>query len=216
MLHSSSILEVPMSPIIRRLYLEVSDPVEVVKELSRELFVPTRLPFQLGEVIELSLHLKRVSRPLDVPVIVIGRRLPRPGSLLSAGVIVRAANRSHPVLEILQDVIEGSVVDLEARLQERMRLPARVIFPSLDEARSELAGLLEDGAALDLDAPAVRGDRLALEVVVGGAVVLNLHTLVHRLQLQRDTTACVLTVLDESRTALNQFVRRTEDSRRRG
>jgi hypothetical protein len=216
MLHSSTIREVPMSPIIRRLYLEVSDPVDVVKDLSRELFVPTRLPFQLGEVIELSLRLKRVSRPLDVPVIVIGRRLPRPGSLLSAGVIVRAANRSHPVLEILQDVIEGSVVDLEARLQERLRLPARVIFASLDEARSELAGLLEDGVALDLDAPAVRGDRLALEVVVGGSVVLNLHTLVHRLQLQRDTTACVLTVLEESRAALNQFLRRTEETRRRG
>jgi hypothetical protein len=216
MLHFVSVRGGAMSTIIRRLYLEVSEPGDVVNQLARELFVPTRLPFQLGEVIELSLRLKKVSRPLDVPVIVIGRRLPRPGSLLSAGVIVRAANRSHPVLEILQDVIEGSVVDLEARLQERLRLPARVIFASLDEARSELAGLLDEGAALDLDAPAVRGDRLALEVVVGGSVVLNLHTLVHRLQLQRDTTACVLTVLDESRTALSQFVRRAEDSRRRG
>ncbi len=205
-----------MSTIVRRLYLEVSEPGAVMNDLSRELFVPTRLPFQLGEVIELSLRLKRLSRPLDVPVIVIGRRLPRPGSLLSAGVIVRAANCSHPVLEVLKDVIEGSVVDLEARLQERLRLPARVIFGSLDEARSELTGLLDEGAALDLDAPAVRGDRLALEVVVDGAVVLTLHTLVHRLQLQRDTTACVLSVLDESRAALEQFIQRAEDTRRRG
>jgi hypothetical protein len=199
------------------LYLEVSDPRAVIGDLDRELFVPTRLPFHLGEVIELSLRLKRVSRPLDVPVIVIGRRLPRPGSLLSAGVIVRAADRHHPVLEILHDVVSGTVVDLEARLQERLRLPARVVFGSVDEARAELASMLDEGAALALDAPAVRGDRLALDVIVDGAVILRLHALVRRLQLQPDGTACVVTALDDAaRDALTRFLRRSDDTRRRG
>lgn len=196
-----------MSTTIRRLYLEVGDPKTVVGDLARELFVPTRLPFNLGEVIELSLRLKRVSRPLDIPVIVIGRRLPRPGSLLSAGVIVRAADAQHPVLEILRDVISGSIVDLEGRLQERLRLPARVVFASFDEARAELAAMLDDGAALHLDAPAVRGDRLALDVVVG-ETVLQVHALVRRLQLQEDSTTCVVTVLDDAaREALLRFIR---------
>ena len=206
-----------MSNTVRRLYLEVADPRAVVGDLGRELFVPTRLAFHLGEVIELSLRLKRVSRPLDVPVIVIGRRLPRPGSLLSAGVIVRAADKKHPVLEILQDVISGAVVDLEARLLERLRLPARVVFTSVEEVRAELAAMLEDGAALSLDAPAVRGDRLALDVVVDGAIVLQLHALVRRLQLQQDGTVCVVTALDDAaRDALARFLRQPEDTRRRG
>jgi len=205
-----------MSNTVRRLYLEVADPRAVVGDLGRELFVPTRLAFHLGEVIELSLRLKRVSRPLDVPVIVIGRRLPRPGSLLSAGVIVRAADKKHPVLEILQDVISGAVVDLEARLQERLRLPARVVFTSVEEVRAELAAMLEDGAALSLDAPAVRGDRLALDVVVDGAIVLQLHALVRRLQLQQDGTVCVVTALDDAaRDTLARFLRQPEDARRR-
>lgn len=192
---------------IRRLYLEVGDPRAVVGDLARELFVPTRLPFTLGEVIELSLRLKRVSRPLDIPVIVIGRRLPRPGSLLSAGVIVRAANARHPVLEILQDVVSGAIVNLEARLQERLRLPARVVFSSLNEARVELGAMLDDGAALALDAPAVRGDRLALDVIVAGETVLRLDALVRRLQLQEDITACVVIALDDAaRAGLLRFL----------
>ena len=206
-----------MSSTIRRLYLEVADPRAVVGALGRELFVPTRLAFHLGEIIELSLRLKRVSRPLDVPVIVIGRRLPRPGSLLSAGVIVRAADKKHPVLEILQDVVSGAVVDLEARLQERLRLPARVVFTSVQEVQAELAPMLEEGAALTLSAPAVRGDRLALDVVVDGAIVLQLHALVRRLQLHQDGTACVVTALDAAaRDALARFLRQPEDARRRG
>ena len=206
-----------MSNCTRRLYLEVADPCAVVRDLDRELCVPTRLHFHLGEVIELSLRLKRVSQPLDVPVIVIGRRLPRPGSLLSAGVIVRAADKNHPVLELLKDIISGTVVDLEARLQERLRLPARVVFASVDEARAELHAMLEEGTALALDAPAVRGDRLALDVVVDGAVVLQLHALVRRLQLQQDGTACVVTVLDDAaRDTLTRFLRQPEDARRRG
>ncbi len=203
---------------IRRLYLEVSEPKSVVDDLAKELFVPTRLQFSLGEVIEFSLRLKRVSRTLDIPVIVIGRRLPRPGSLLSAGVVVRATKRDHPALEILRDFVDGTVVDLEARLQERLRLPARVIFPSLADARADLAGMLEaDGTALVLDAPAVRGDRLALDIVIDGAVALTVHTLVKRLQLQEQTTSAVVVPLDDAaRASILRFIRNNDVSMAKG
>jgi hypothetical protein len=200
---------------IRRLYLEVGEPKAVVDDLAKELFVPTRLPFSLGEVIELSLRLRRVSRPLDIPVIVIGRRLPRPGSLLSAGVVVRATKRDHPVLEILRDVVDGTVVDLEARLQERLRLPARAIFASAEDAANELHNMLEaDGTALALDAPAVRGDRLALDVVIDGTVALTVHALVKRLQLQEQTTSAVLVPLDDkARDTVLHFLRAADAGR---
>jgi hypothetical protein len=201
---------------VRRLYLEVSDPKAVVGDLGRELFVPTRLSFTLGEIIELSLRLPRVSRSLDVPVIVIGRRLSRPGSLLSAGVVVRAADKKHPVLEILRDVVDGAVVDLEARLQERLRLPARAVFTSVADARAELASMLEvHGVALNLDAPAVRGDRLALDVVVNGEVILTVHALVRRLQMQEESTSSVVVALDDkAKDTLVGFLRRSDSAER--
>jgi hypothetical protein len=194
------------------LALAVSDPGAVVAELTAGLFVPTRLTFTLGEVVDLSLRLPHLSRPLDVPAVVVGRRLSRPGSALSAGVVVRAADRHHPVLEILLDVVDGTIVDLEARLQERLRLPARVAFATAADARAELASMLEPhGATLSLDAPAVRGDRLALAVVVNGSVVLTVAALVRRLQLQEQTTSCVVVALDgEARDLLVRFLRATD------
>jgi hypothetical protein len=199
----------------KRLYLEVRTPQTVINDLATNLFVPTRLPWQLGELIELGLRLPRVSRSLDIPVVVVGRRLPRPDSLLSAGVVVRAFNPHHPVLEILRDVVSGTVVDLEARLQERLRLPATTTFTSMHEARIELAGLLEDdGVALELDAPAIRGDRLALGVVVGQEVVCSLDVFVKRLQVQNEHSLAVVTALDDTaRATLVRFLTTAEKHR---
>ncbi len=192
----------------KRLYLVVHQPKTVIAELSESLFVPTRLPWQLGDLIELGLRLPRVSRSLDIPVVVMGRRLPRPGSLLSAGVTVRAFNPQHPVLEILRDVVAGTVVDLEARLQERLRLPATTTFASVHEARVELAALLEEeGVAVVLDTPAIRGDRLALDVVVGDDAVCSLHVFVKRLQVQNSQSLAVVVALDDTaRATLVRFL----------
>jgi Tfp pilus assembly protein PilZ len=196
----------------QRLSLAVSDPGAVAAELAGGLFVPTRLNFTLGEVVDLSLRLPHLSRPLDVPAVIVGRRPPRTGSVLSAGVVVRAADRHHPVLEILLDVVDGTMVDLETRLQQRLRLPARVTFATAADARAELACMLDPhGATLNLDAPAVRGDRLALAVVVNGAVVLTVPALVRRLQLQEQTTSCVVVPLDdEARDLLVRFLRASD------
>ncbi|HEY1100712.1 MAG TPA: hypothetical protein VGF99_17355 [Myxococcota bacterium] len=192
----------------QRLFLEVQSPQTVIAELGDNLFVPTRVPWQLGDLVELGLRLPRVSRSLDIPVVVVGRRLPRPGSMLSAGVVVRAFNPNHPVLEILRDVVAGTVVDLEARLQERLRLPASTEFRSVHEARVELAGLLEDdGVALALDAPAIRGDRLNLDVVVDGDGVCSLHVLVKRIQIDNGSTRAVCVALDDTaRATLVRFL----------
>ncbi len=199
----------------KKLFIEVQTPQTVTADLGESLFVPTRLPWQLGDLIELGLRLPRVSRSLDIPVVVIGRRLPRPGSLLSAGVVVRAFNPHHPVLEILRDVVAGTVVDLEARLRERLRLPASTTFRSMHEARLELAGLLEeDGAAVALEAPAIRGERLALDVIVDGDNVLSLHVLVKRIQIESSQTMAVVVALDDTaRATLVRFLTTVEKHR---
>jgi hypothetical protein len=107
------------------------------------------------------------------------------------------------------------VVDLEARLQERLRLPATTTFTSMHEARIELAGLLEDdGVALELDAPAIRGDRLALGVVVGQEVVCSLDVFVKRLQVQNEHSLAVVTALDDTaRATLVRFLTTAEKHR---
>ena len=85
-----------------------------------------------------------------------------------------------------------------------MRLPARVSFRDHDDAAADLLGLLgSDGATLPVTEPFARGDRLALDVVVGDAgVVLTVHVLVKRLQTQDGKGSIVATALDDAARAL--------------
>src|SRR5437764_668366 len=75
----------------RRVYLEVRDTNAVVAALHDDvgggLFVPTRLPLQLGDVFILAVRLRNVSRSIELPMLVHGRRVPRNGSILSGGVV---------------------------------------------------------------------------------------------------------------------------------
>jgi hypothetical protein len=194
--------------ITRKLFLEVADPVPVAESIERSLFVPTRMPCQLGDELVLALRLTNAKRPLELPVVVVGRRPPRSGSLLSAGVLVRVIDLAHPLLEVLHELAAGRVVDLEARIQERLRLPARVAFTNVDDAAAELLGLLgEDGATLPVTEPFARGDRLALDVVVDAVVVLTVNVLVRRLQTQDGKGSIVATALDDAaRVGLGAFL----------
>ncbi|MDP2341246.1 MAG: hypothetical protein Q8O67_09825 [Deltaproteobacteria bacterium] len=192
----------------RKLFLEVADPVPVAAAVEHALFVPTRMSCQLGDELILALRLSNAKRALELPVTVVGRRPPRSGSLLSAGVLVRLSDPNHPLVEVLHELAAGRVVDLEARLQERLRLPAKVTFRDRDDAAGELLGLLgEDGATLPVTEPFARGDRLALDVVVDAGVVLTVNVLVRRLQTQDGRGAIVATALDDAaRSVLGAFL----------
>ncbi len=184
---------------VRKLFLEVDDAAAVANDVERSLFVPTRLTLELGEHLLLGLRLPHAKRALELPVVVVGRRLPRSGSLLSAGVMVKLSDAQHPLFEILRDFASGRVVDLEARLQERLRFPAKVRFSTLDDARADLLGLVgEDGAILNVAEVFVRGDRLALDVDVKGVVVVTVNVLVRTLLTNEGKTQIVATALDDA------------------
>lgn len=184
---------------LRRIFLEVDDAARVASEIERALFVPTRLPLNLGDVLVLGLRLPRAKRSLEVAVVVVGRRPARAGSLLSAGIQVRVRDANDPMLELLREVATGRVVDLEARMQERLRLPATVRFAHHDEARAELLGLLgEDGAILALGPGFVRGDRLFVDVVVANTLVFQTNVLVKRQQTQDGAPSTVCVALDDA------------------
>lgn len=188
---------------VRKLFLEVDDAVSVAVDVEHGLFVPTRLPLQLGDHLILGLRLPHTKRAIELPVVVVGRRPPKSGSLLSAGVLVRLSDLQHPLVEVLREVASGRVIDLEARLQERLRYPARIDFRDRVEANHELLGLLgEDGAVLPINQSFVHGDRLLLDVVIGGRVVFSVAVLVRRLQTNDNQLSVIITALDEPARAI--------------
>jgi len=170
----------------RRLFLEVREPTRFVEELASGLFVSTRLALSLGDELTLALHLPERPGPLEVPVVVVGRRLPRGASMLSAGVVVRAVSMAHP-----------SVQQLAAGTAPRRA--ARAIFATWDDAGVQLAEVLgEEGAAWQLGDEFRRGDRLAVEVVVGARVVGRVHLRVRRLHRDPDGVRTIVVPDDDA------------------
>lgn len=189
----------------RRVFLEVRDPAALVADIDghRPLFVPTRLPIPLGSLFILAVRLESVGRALELPMRVVGRRLPRGGSRLSAGVLAQIVDPGSPMLDLLREVVRGRVVDLEARIQQQQRLPARACYASRDEVRAELRALLaHDEAQVPVDRLVQRGDRLALAFVGGDeGVVVTANVLVRSVHTHNGRRTCLVRLLDDDERA---------------
>lgn len=150
----------------RRVFLELKEVGPLIDDLESGvgLFVPTRLALPLGSIFVLAVRLQNTTRAVELPMQVVGRRAPRGGSVLAAGVIAKLADPNDAMFELLIEVARGRVVDLEARIQERTRIPAHSRFTTTAEALCELRALLEGPAQMPLDRLVARGDRLALTV----------------------------------------------------
>ena len=195
----------------RRVFLEVRDPAALMEDLDsgRGLFVPTRLPLALNSLFVLGVRLRNVSRTLDLPMLVVGRRVPRGGSLLSAGVIAKIADPMSPMLAILREVAAGRLVDLESRLQEQVRVAVKSSFASTAEAVVELRALLEDDNTLfPVDRLVQRGDRLALAVTSDEqGLLVTPHVLVKSVHNIDGRRGCHAALLDDAgRTLVEQFL----------
>lgn len=185
----------------RRVFLEVRDPATLVADIDAErpIFVPTRLPVPLGAVFILAIRLDSVGRAIELPMRVVGRRLPRGGSRLSAGVLAQLVDPTTPMLSLLREVVAGRVVDLEARIQQQQRIPARACFASRDEVEAELRALVEqEEAQVPVDRLVQRGDRLSLTFVAsddGTAVAVNV--IVRSVHTQSGRRTCLVRLLDD-------------------
>lgn len=190
----------------RRVFLEVRDPATLVGDIDakRPIFVPTRLPVALGTLFILAIRLDSVGRAIELPMRVVGRRLPRGGSRLSAGVLAQLVDTEHPMLALLREVVAGRVVDLEARIQQQQRLPARACFASRDEAFIELRALADhDEAQVPIDRLVQRGDRLALSFVTGDeGVAATVNVLVRSVHTHSGRRTCLVRVLDDDARAV--------------
>ncbi len=190
----------------RRVFLEVRDPAALVADVDaqRPVFVPTRLPVALGALFILAIRLDSVGRAIELPMRVVGRRLPRGGSRLSAGVLAQLVDPAHPMLALLREVVAGRVVDLEARIQQQQRVPARACFASRDEALIELRALADhDEAQVPIDRLVQRGDRLALSFVAGDeGVAATVNVLVRSVHTHSGRRTCLVRVLDDDARAV--------------
>jgi hypothetical protein len=152
----------------RRIFVRVQDPEAFLREAStpRGAFVPTRVALSLGEPIQLAVRLKGVAQPIELPAVVLGRRAPRGArGLLSTGALLRITDLDDPMVTLLREASSGRVVDLEARIQERARLPVTSVFASEADMLQELALLVRDEAGLfPVGRPVQAGDRLKLTV----------------------------------------------------
>lgn len=150
----------------KRLFVEIDDPGRLAAELSSAggAFVPTRMPVSLGDRFTLAVRLPDAGRAVEVPVRVLGRRIARAAhGPLSSGVVVQCEDDAHPAAALLREAGVGRRIDLERRIQEKLRLPVRAVFPSVGEALEELAALAETGFGhLPVVEPVARGDRLAV------------------------------------------------------
>ncbi len=189
----------------RKLFVDVNDEAQAL-HLERSLFVPTRLSWRLGEQLTLCLRFPLSPHPFELPVVVVGRR-PQSGIGLPAGVLLRLADPDPGLLDLIREIGEGHVADVWGRVQERVRLPARVIFENAEEACEELEELLVDaGAALLLNQAFVRGDRLVLDVVVRARVIAVLNVRVLRIQVQDDQLRTVVVPLDAASRSMAQML----------
>lgn len=191
----------------RRVFLEVRDPAALVADIDtdRPIFVPTRLPVPLGALFMLAIRLESVGRAIELPMRVVGRRLPRGGSLLSAGVLAQLVDPSTPMMALLREVVAGRVVDLEARIQLQQRIPARACFASAGEVYAELRALLDHGEAqVPVDRLVQRGDRLALAFMAAGDdATVTINVMVRSVHTHSGRRTCLVRLLDDhARTVL--------------
>ncbi|OGQ13358.1 MAG: hypothetical protein A2138_12935 [Deltaproteobacteria bacterium RBG_16_71_12] len=189
----------------RRVFLEVRDPTALVADIDAErpIFVPTRLPVPLGALFMLAIRLESVGRAIELPMRVVGRRLPRGGSRLSAGVLAQLLDRSTPMLALLREVVAGRVVDLEARIQQQQRIPARACFASRAEVLAELHALVDHGEAqVPVDRLVQRGDRLALSLIASGDdATVTTSVLVRSVHTHSGRRTCLVRLLDDDARA---------------
>lgn len=196
----------------RKVFLEVRDPIVVVDDLGsgRGLFVPTRLPLALNTLFLLAVRLRSASRPIEIPVVAIGRRVPRGGSLLSAGVVARLADADCAMFALLKDVAAGRVVDLEARIQEQQRVPVRAQFTTTSEATGELRALLDGPTHFPVDQLVQRGDRLSLTVASDeDGPLVTPQVLVKAVHTVDGRRGCLATLLEGQRDLVEQFLLRS-------
>lgn len=198
-----------------RIFVRVKDCRQFLQDLEspRGAFLKTRAPVPLGQAAIAVVTLPEVSEPVEIPILIAGRRVRRDAEKnLSPGIVARMTDESCAAVELLRDIVNGRVVDLGARRWRGQRKPVTSVFASLQDLRRQLQGLmLGRSGFFILDAPVHMGEALLLTCVVPSSMLALTFTLrVRGVSHYEHDFGVRAELLDpEYRSRLDSFLRRT-------
>lgn len=198
-----------------RIFVRVKDCRQFLQELEspRGAFLKTRAPVQLGQAAIAVVKLPEVLDPVEIPILVSGRRVRRDADKnVSPGIVARLTDESCAAVELLRDIISGRVVDLASRRWRGQRKPVTSSFATLQDLRRQLQGLmLGRPAFFVLDTPVHMGEALLLTSVVPASMLALTFTVrVRGVSHYEHDFGVRAELLDpEYRARIDTFLRRT-------
>jgi hypothetical protein len=198
-----------------RIYVRVEDPPEFLRELecARGVFLRTRAPVRLGQAAVAVLKLPEVERPIELPVLIAGRRVRRGGDGRTVpGIVARPTDQSAGALELFRDAVAGRFGGLGAEQWRGHRRPTTSVFASVQELHARLRALLVGrGGTFLLDTPVRPGEALLLTCVVPASMLAITFTArVRRVSHYEHDYGCHAELLDpEYRGRLEAFLQRS-------
>lgn len=198
-----------------RIFVRVKDCRQFLQELEspRGAFLKTRAPVQLGQAAIAVVKLPEVLDPVEIPILVSGRRVRRDADKnVSPGIVARLTDESCAAIELLRDIISGRVVDLASRRWRGQRKPVTSSFATLQDLRRQLQGLmLGRPAFFVLDTPVHMGEALLLTSVVPASMLALTFTVrVRGVSHYEHDFGVRAELLDpEYRARIDTFLRRT-------
>lgn len=198
-----------------RIFVRVKDCRQFLQDLEspRGAFLKTRAPVSLGQAAIAVVKLPEVLDPVEIPILVAGRRVRRDAEKNSSpGIVARVTDESCAAVELLRDIVHGRVVDLSARRWRGQRKPVTSVFASLQDLRRQLQGLmLGRPGFFVLDAPVHIGEALLLTCVVPASMLALTFTVrVRGVSHYEHDFGVRAELLDpEYRARVDSFLRRT-------
>ena len=198
-----------------RIFVRVKDCRQFLHDLEspRGAFLKTRAPVQLGQSALAVVKVPEVMEPVEIPILISGRRVRRDADKnLSPGIVARLTDERCPAVALLRDVLNGRVVDLASRRWRGQRKPVTSVFASLQDLRRQLQGLMLGRAGFFvLDAPVHMGEALLLTCVVPASMLaLSFTVRVRGVSHYEHDFGVRAELLDpEYRARLDSFLRRT-------
>lgn len=198
-----------------RIFVRVQDSRQLLIDLEspRGAFLKTRAPIPLGRAAMAVVKIPEVAMPLELPILVAGRRVRRDAKKnMTPGIVARLTDENCPAVKLLREIASGREVALEGGRLPPPRRPVTSVFASLEDLRRQLqALLLGRGGFFIVDVPVHLREALLLTCVVPTSMLaLSFPVRVGAVSHYEHDFGVRAELLDpEYRSRVDSFLRRT-------
>lgn len=196
-----------------RVFAHVKDGRQLLVDLEspRGAFLKTRAPIPLGQGALAVVKIPEADAPLEIPILVTGRRVRRDANkTLTPGIVARLTDEHCPAVQLLRELASGRPA--EGHAARAPRRPVTSVFASLDDLRRQLQALmLERPGQFVVDTPVHVGEALLLTCVVPTSMLaLSFTVRVRGVSYYEHDFGVRAELLDpEYRARVDAFLRRT-------